>query len=66
MNAIAQAHRHGLVDRFLARFGGRGLPKVIENPPAERVHELGRGRTPRLYGMSQGGAVQGRIEENYL
>lgn len=67
LNEVARAARDGLVARFLQRLEGVGKRvSVLQNPTEELVHELARGRKPRLHKMAGTGAVVGRVEENYL
>lgn len=59
-----------LAAALLGRFapGGQKV-SLLENPTEELIHDIGRGRKPKLFGMAapaEDGAVLGRVEENYL
>jgi len=58
----------GAIRSFLDRFAPGQRVNLLENPTEELIHDLARGRQPRLFGMAGNGgdAVLGRIEENYL
>lgn len=65
MNALQSAKRDGAVKTFLDRLGPGARVGLIENPTEDLLHDLGRGRKPRLHRMADAGVV-GRVEENYL
>lgn len=74
MNPVAHVIRKewGVVDRFLRSMDPRRMA-ILENPTEDLVHDLVRGRKPRLHKMAaaaaqsaSGAAVVGRLEENYL
>src|SRR5881394_3688594 len=72
MNAVHEAAREGLVDRFLLKSGlaSRGRLTVLENPTEEIAEGLARGKAVRLFGagpLGSGGKSRDvRVEENYL
>lgn len=66
MNAIQYAKKWGTVDAFLTRLGPTpGGASVLEQPTEELIHDLARGRRPKLHRMAAAGVV-GRVEENYM
>jgi hypothetical protein len=56
----------GAVSAFLSRFAPGQKVSLLQNPTEELLHDVGRGRKPKLYGMAENDAVLGRVEENYL
>jgi hypothetical protein len=65
MNALQYAKKWGAVDTFLNRLGVGAPVGLIEQPTEELVHNLIRGKKPKLHRMAAGG-VMGRVEENYV
>jgi hypothetical protein len=65
MNAVQYARKWGTVDAFLSRLGNPAGASIIEQPTEDLLHDLGRGRKPRLHRMNAQGVV-GRVEENYM
>ena len=71
MNAIQEAAKGGLIQRFFRQWGlsnpGTGL-SVLENPTEEIDHDLARGKRPKLFRLFGAGAQPREIrrEENYL
>lgn len=58
--------KDGVLGRFLDRLGPGSQVRIHENPTEELLHDLARGRKPKLHSMAASGPVLGRIEENYL
>ena len=65
MNALQYAKKWGAVDTFLRRLGPGAKVGFIEPSTEDLLHDLGRGRKPKLHRMADSGVV-GRIEDNYL
>jgi len=72
MNAITEAAKEGVIDRFLRASGlaGRGGPRwsILENPTDELEDGFARRKGVRVFGAGPGGQVKRdiRVEENYL
>ncbi len=60
----------GMVAAFLSRFAPGRRVTLLENSTEEIMHDVARGRRPRLFSMANPMAdnepVLGRVEENYL
>jgi len=61
----------GRLRAFLNRFAPGHRVSLLENPTEEIMHDVARGRAPRLFKMAggpmdQNDPVLGRVEENYL
>jgi hypothetical protein len=59
----------GVVRSFLDRFAPGQRVSLLENPTEELLHDVARGKQPRLFSMAGpmgDDAVLGRVEENYL
>jgi hypothetical protein len=65
MSELQIAKRWGAVDSFLRRLGPGANVGLIEPPTEDLLHDLVRGRKPKLHRMADAGVV-GRVEENYL
>lgn len=70
MNAIAEARKEGLVNRFLSTLGlgPRMAMRVLDNPTEELEHKLFAGKGLKIFGAgAQAGPSRDvRVEENYL
>jgi len=67
MNEMQRVRKWGVVDKFLAQFAPGARVSLLENSSEELIHDLARGRKPRLHKMAAAaGGVVGRLEENYL
>lgn len=61
----------GMVQNFLRRFAPGHRVRLLENSTEEIMHDVARGKQPRLFSMAGGpmadnDPVLGRVEENYL
>lgn len=66
MNLSQYSKRRGAAEAFLRTLGpGISGCSLIENPTEDLIHDISRGRKPRLHKMADAGVV-GRVEQNYL